>query len=147
MAEVDKVKELLKETNLSQYFDKFLEVGYDDLNHMISMANSAVELESMMKDVGMFDKSGHRKRFAAAVQILASKNEHGEPTKSSAQPMNQADRTTHRDDDVSKCKYLVLTFNIQLNILCKSMKCMYVCVRACVLACVRVCITPQYLIH
>jgi hypothetical protein len=69
----DKIKELLKEANLSQYFDKFMDKGYNDLNHIISMANSAVELEGLMKDVGMFNKSCHRKRFCSCSNTCIKK--------------------------------------------------------------------------
>lgn len=108
MAEIDKVEEFLEQNNLSQYLDKFIEEGYDNFGQIISMADSAEELEGLMKDVGMFYKFGHRKRFVAAVHVVSSKNKNGEPTDIPADSKlfdceSEQDFQYH----LSKCMYLI----------------------------------------
>ena len=70
------VREILAKHNLSQYADKFIDLGYDDMVQLQEM--SADELNTVMKEVGIFGKPSHRKRFASAVQILNSKSTHGD---------------------------------------------------------------------
>ena len=77
MAAEDKVCTFLHKNNLGQYFESFIEQGYDDLKQIISYSNSFEELDNLMKDVGLFSKPGHKKRFLAAVKIEASKSMHG----------------------------------------------------------------------
>ncbi len=73
------IQEFLKKNNLSQYFENFIDQGYDNMDQIFSMASNPLELDSLMKDIAMFEKPGHEKRFVGAVQILASKAEHGKP--------------------------------------------------------------------
>lgn len=98
--EEEEVRSFLERNNLGQYLNNFLNEGYDDLNQIVSIADNYSELESLMKDVEMFPKPGHRKRFVAAIQILASKSQHGEPVKVVDRPESVQDSV----DDRSKCK-------------------------------------------
>ena len=76
MAAEDEVRTFLHKNNLCQYFESFIE-GYDDLKQIISYSNLFEELDNSMKDVGLFSKPGHKKRFLATVKIEASKSMHG----------------------------------------------------------------------
>ena len=96
----EEVRIFLERNNLSYYLSSFLKEGYDDLNQIISMADNYSELESMMKDVHMFEKPGHRKRFVAAIQILASRSQHGEPVK----VVDKGELLNESLVDSSKCK-------------------------------------------
>lgn len=100
---MEDVQKFLEKNNLSQYFDNFVDQGYDDLDQILSMVNCNSELTSLMQDVGIYDKPGHRKRFTAALEILSSKIEHGEPSENKSK-----DATTKKcdkqQDDMSKCK-------------------------------------------
>ena len=40
---------------------------------------SSDEIADVMKEVTLYDKPGHRKRFVSALQILCSKDKHGVP--------------------------------------------------------------------
>lgn len=77
MAAEEEVRTFLLNSNLSQYFECFLEQGYDDLKQIIDLTNSREDLDSMMNDVGLNTKPGHKKRFLAVVTIEASKSKHG----------------------------------------------------------------------
>ncbi len=100
---MEEVQKFLEKNNLSQYVDSFADQGYDDLDQILSMATCNSELTSLMQDVGIFDKPGHRKRLTAALEILRSKTEHGVPTqnKSNDTTTTQCDK---QQDDMSKCK-------------------------------------------
>jgi hypothetical protein len=50
-------------------------------------------------------KPGHKKRFVGAVQILASKVEHGEPVKSPETGVNVSESNQGSANDVSNCEY------------------------------------------
>ncbi len=78
MAGEDEIRDFLQKHNLQQYFDKFIELVYDDLNQLQEMLTD--ELKEVAKDAGML-KPGHQKRFVAAIQILQSKATHGEPSR------------------------------------------------------------------
>jgi hypothetical protein len=99
------IREFLEKNNLSQYFDNFIDQGYDDMDQILSMAGNPLELNSLMKDVAMFEKPGHKKRFVGAVQILASKAEHGEPVKSPETGVNVSESDQGSANDVSNCEY------------------------------------------
>eukprot|EP00794_Sanderia_malayensis_P004309 gene4308-4880_t len=86
MASGEEVRSFLERNNLSHYVNHFLNEGYDDLSQIVDMVDKYSELESLMKDVQMFQKPGHRKRFVATIQILASKTQHGEPVKVEEKP-------------------------------------------------------------
>ena len=100
MESSEEVRSFLERNNLSQYLNNFLNEGYDDLSQIVEMADKYSELECLMKDVQMFQKPGHRKRFVAAIQILASKTQHGEPVKVVDKPESVQDVV----DDRLKCK-------------------------------------------
>ena len=63
--------------NLLQYISKFIEHGYDDLEQLFDM--SSHEFADVIKEVTLYDKPGHRKRFVSALQILCSRDKHGVP--------------------------------------------------------------------
>ncbi|CAB4022063.1 Hypothetical predicted protein [Paramuricea clavata] len=47
------------------------------MQQILSIASDDTELSSLLKDVGLESKPGHRKRFVAAIKILTSKK-HGD---------------------------------------------------------------------
>jgi hypothetical protein len=56
------IREFLEKNNLSQYFDNFIDQGYDDMDQILSMASNPLELNSLMKDVAMFEKTRTQKK-------------------------------------------------------------------------------------
>eukprot|EP00794_Sanderia_malayensis_P008471 gene8471-9378_t len=86
IASGEEVRTFLERNNLSHYVNNFLNEGYDDLSQIVEMVDKYSELESLTKDVQMFQQPGHRKRFVAAIQILASKTQHSEPVKVEEKP-------------------------------------------------------------
>ena len=75
---MDEVRDFLEKNNLNQYADKFLYLGYDDMTQLQEMPS--YELADVMKEIGIFERPGHRKRFISALQILNSKSKHGIPS-------------------------------------------------------------------
>ena len=75
--ESNEIKNFLERNNLAQYYDSFLNLGYDDLPQLLDM--SVEELSGVIAEVGLVHKPRHRKRFVAALQILNSKSKHKEP--------------------------------------------------------------------
>ena len=73
----DEIRAFLEKNNLLQYINKFIELGYDDLRQLLD--TSSEEIADVMKEVTLYDKPGHRKRFVSALQILCSKDKHGAP--------------------------------------------------------------------
>jgi hypothetical protein len=39
------IREFLEKNNLSQYFDNFIDQGYDDMDQILSMASNPLELK------------------------------------------------------------------------------------------------------
>ena len=72
---MDEVRDFLEKNNLNHYADKFLYLGYDDMTQLQEMPSH--ELAYVMKEIGIFERPGHRKRFISALQILNSKSKHG----------------------------------------------------------------------
>lgn len=101
------IREFLEKNNLSQYFENFIDQGYDDMDQILSMANNPLELDCLMKDVAMFEKPGHKKRFVGAVQILASKAKHREPGKSPETGVNTPESNQRSANITTKCKHWV----------------------------------------
>ncbi|CAB3978156.1 NAB region 1 [Paramuricea clavata] len=99
------IREFLEKNNLSQYFDNFIDQGYDDMDQILSMASNPLELNSLMKDVAMFEKPGPKKRFFGAVQILASKVEHRGAVESPETGLNVSESNQGSANDVSICEY------------------------------------------
>jgi NADH:ubiquinone oxidoreductase subunit F (NADH-binding) len=63
----DKIQTFLEKNNLSQYVNKFMELGYDDLKQLLDMQPE--EIIDVLKEVVLYGKSGHqchRKRFLSA---------------------------------------------------------------------------------
>ena len=119
MAAEDEVRTFLHKNNLGQYFESFIEQGYDDLKQIICYSNSFEELDNLMKDVGLFSKLGHKKRFLAAVKIEASKSMHG--IENEIPSVSASNRETNENNpkecagnNISKCKYV--QFPVLLNI-------------------------------
>jgi hypothetical protein len=52
--------DFLEKNNLSQYVNKFMELGYDDLKQLFDMQPE--EIIDVLKEVALYDKPGHRKR-------------------------------------------------------------------------------------
>jgi hypothetical protein len=55
-----------------------MELGYDDLKQLLDMQPE--EIIDVLKEVALYDKPGHRKRFVSAIvpiEILSSKTKHG----------------------------------------------------------------------
>ena len=73
----EKVRIFLENCKLGQYFSNFLEQGYDDLEQIVEFSKNVQEMDSFLKDVGLHTKPGHKRRFVAAIQIEASKLDHG----------------------------------------------------------------------
>ena len=72
------MRDFLGKNNLNQYANKFFDLGYDDMVQLQEMSSD--ELAEVIKEVGIFEKPGHRKRFTSALQILSSKSKHGIPS-------------------------------------------------------------------
>ena len=77
----DEVRAFL-ENNLPQHVNKFMELGYDDLKQLLDMPPE--EITNVMKEVALYDKPGHQKRFVSAMEILSSKTKHGAPDSDTA---------------------------------------------------------------
>ncbi len=100
--QIEKVRIFLDKCNLSQYFSIFSEQGYDDFDQIVQITKNVEEIESFLKDVGLDTKPGHKRRFIAAVQIEASKTDHGLGSS------KDLDSTTEKKGRVapSKCMYI-----------------------------------------
>ena len=96
------VQNFLKKSNLSQYFESFCDQRYDDPGQILSFANDHAELHCLMGDVGLSKKSGHIKRFLAAIKLEASMLNHGEPQK--AEQYQEHNTNPSNTADPSKCK-------------------------------------------
>ena len=83
------VAEWLNTINLSQYSEKFLDNGYDDLQQLIKMHSE--NLAEVSRDVDLVSKKGHLKRFHAAIEEL--KNASGAKVKLLE---NNSGEVTHR---------------------------------------------------
>jgi hypothetical protein len=55
----DKIRTFLEKNNLSQYVNKFMELGYEDLKQLFDMQPE--EIIDVFKEVALYDKPGHRK--------------------------------------------------------------------------------------
>ena len=55
----DEIRTFLEKKNLSQYVNKLLELGYDDLKQLLDMQQE--EIIDVLKELTLYDKSGHRK--------------------------------------------------------------------------------------
>ncbi len=55
----DEIRTFLEKNNLSQYVNKLLELGYDDLKQLLDMQQE--EIIDVLKELTLYDKSGHRK--------------------------------------------------------------------------------------
>ena len=100
---MEDVQQFLEKNKLSQYVASFSDQGYDDMDQILSIATCNSELTSLMQDVGIFDKPGHRKRFTAALEILSSKIEHGEPSQNESKD-NTTKQFDKQQDDSAKSK-------------------------------------------
>ena len=66
---MEEVGKFLKRNKLDVYIDNFEDVGYDDMNQLLSMNNN--ELMSVAAETSI-EKPGHIKRFIADIEILKS---------------------------------------------------------------------------
>ena len=62
----------LAQNNLAMYMEAFIETGYDDMKQLkdIITSEDQLEIDSLLQDVGLEKKPGHRRRFISAMQIL-----------------------------------------------------------------------------
>jgi len=62
----------LAENNLAMYLEAFIETGYDDLKQLkdIITSEDQLEIDSLLRDVDLDKKPGHRRRFISAMPIL-----------------------------------------------------------------------------
>ena len=96
----EEFRAFLQKNSLSQYVNKFMELGYDDLKQLLDMPPE--EITDVMKEVALYDKPGHRKRFASAMAISISKTKHGVPDSDTA---SQCTTTMpNASHDVRTCK-------------------------------------------
>ena len=93
----EEIKDFLEKNNLAQYYDSFLNLGYDDLPQLLEM--TLEDLKDVMTEVGLIHKPGHRKPFVAVLQILNSKSKHGSNSDAIAQAVKDKIST-----DMSSCK-------------------------------------------
>ena len=80
---------------MQQYADKFIGLGYDDLNQLQEMLMK--ELKAVLKGADIF-KLGHQKRLLAAIQILQSKTIYGELCRSQNDELAIIEETAFRQD-------------------------------------------------
>jgi hypothetical protein len=100
----DTIRTFLEKNNLSPYVNKFiLEFGYDDLKQLLDMQPE--EIIDVLKEVALYDKPGHRKRFVSAIEILSSKTKHGVQDKDTAsQCTTSMSSISHKY--ITTCKYI-----------------------------------------
>ena len=77
MAYNDAVKYFLVGMKLEDYVPKVVELGYDDINQLISLENE--DLTSFLELSGPQAKPGHKQRFLAGIRVLTSKRTHAKP--------------------------------------------------------------------
>ncbi len=99
----DEIRTFLEKNNLSQYVNKFLELGYDDLKQLLDMQQE--EIIDVLKEVALYDKPGHRKRFVSAIQILSSKTKHGVQDKDTASQCTTPMSSASHNVTTCKCIY------------------------------------------
>ena len=105
---MDQVEQFLKLNDLKSYNEYFEEEGYDSMPQLLSMSSN--ELMSVC-DATKIEKTGHIKRFIAAIGILKSKKAQEENFQSD----EGIEPSTHRnsvsidpvDQDPTKCKYKI----------------------------------------
>ncbi|CAB3997854.1 ---NA--- [Paramuricea clavata] len=108
----DKIQTFLEKNNLSQYVNKFMELGYDDLKQLLDMQPE--EIMDVLKEVVLYDKSvisvsENDFYLHSAIEILSSKTKHGVQDKNMAsQPTTPMSSVSHKY--VTTCKYIY--FNI-----------------------------------
>jgi hypothetical protein len=118
----DEIQTFLEKNNLSQYVNKFMELGYDDLKQLLDMQPE--EIIDVLKEVVLYGKSDHqchRKRFIylhSAIEILSSKTKHGVQDKDMAsQCTTPMSSVSHKY--VTTCKYIYInmfkTFHLQYD--------------------------------
>ena len=96
------VQSFLQRNNLGQYFDEIEAKGYNDMNQIISLASDESELSSLLEDVGLVSKPGHRKRFIAAINILISMLKYGGCT-NKHDDENTGTSVSEKSNDFSHC--------------------------------------------
>jgi hypothetical protein len=94
----DKIKELLKEANLSQYFNKFMDEGYSDFNGKFCCRIRRPDERHWNVQQVLPQE---------AVCSSCSNTCIKKWTWRTFEKFNASYHTTNQDDDVSKCKYLV----------------------------------------
>ena len=77
MAYNDAVKDFFVGMKLEDYVAKVVELGYDDIDQLISLENE--DLTSFLELSGLQAKQGHKQRFLAGVPVLTSERTHGKP--------------------------------------------------------------------
>ena len=103
---MDQVERFLESNDLKAYKELFEEEGYDSMPQLLSMTSD--ELMSVC-DTTKIKKTGHRKRFVAAIGILKSKKAQEE----NVQSEEGSKSSTHEksvsigDKDPTKCKYKI----------------------------------------
>jgi hypothetical protein len=100
----DEIRTFLEKNNLSQYVNKFLELGYDDLKQLLDMQQEEI-IDVFLKEVALYDKPGHRKRFVSAIQILSSKIKHGVQDKDTASQCTTPMSSASHNVTTCKCIY------------------------------------------
>ncbi len=118
MDATEEIKNFLERNNLAQYYDSFLNLGYDDLPQLLEM--SAEDLTVVIAEVGLVHKPGHRKRFVAALQMLNSKSKNGEPSHFDTIVHLAKDKIS---TDMSTCKFYILYISYFCASLFQSCSC------------------------
>ena len=72
-----KVMEFLRSTKLEKFSKSFENNGYDELDFIESMTE--IQLNDMLRAVGIYKRPGHRVTFFAAFSMLKSKKKYRVP--------------------------------------------------------------------
>ena len=97
--EIGEVEGFLIQNNLSSYTDAFINAGHDDMQQIknIVASDDKAETEMFLQDVGLHLKPGHKRRFIAGVQVLASKERTSNQNTFEKTSRKTAEKTTARE--------------------------------------------------
>lgn len=110
----NKVRLLLKESGMDEYWEKFVDNGYDDLNQLLEMSKSELE-ETLCSDINM-TKKGHRKRFIAKISILNASPDVPNETEGSVQPTKERSKRKQISCYTVFCYFILVLLNCLLFI-------------------------------
>ena len=97
--EIGEVEGFLIQNNLSSYIEAFINAGCDDMQQIknIVASDDKAETEMFLQDVGLHLKPGHKRRFIAGVQVLASKERTSNQNSFEKTSKRTAGKTTTRE--------------------------------------------------